>query len=97
MPAGSHSTPSSGAARRSTSDSSQSEQRKEPAEPGAIRAPSVTSLMEAGPIKSNMVPLGKDGQQKNLSASPSLLKAPEDWVKAKEFVPGQFYVGSGKE
>ena len=57
-------------------------------------SPSLAGLKEAEPVKSCMVALGKTEEQK-VSTPPSVTKAPEEWVKAKEFVPGQFYVGSG--
>lgn len=88
------STASGGAARTTKSDSSPL--RKDKVLPGAVKVPSLASLKEAEPVKSCMVLLGKEEEQKKVSVPPSVAKAPEEWVKAKEFVPGQFYVGSGK-
>ena len=82
-----------GGARQATASDS-SRQKKDRISPIALRSPSLAGLKEAEPVKSCMVALGKTEEQK-VSTPPSVTKAPEEWVKAKEFVPGQFYVGSG--
>ncbi|KAL8589277.1 hypothetical protein ACOMHN_039920 [Nucella lapillus] len=75
--------------------------------PAAVKSISVSSLKESEPIVSRLVPLGKGkhGQAQSQTAATmtttpssagpvSQTKSPEDWVKAKEFVPGQFYTGA---
>ncbi|XP_025108196.1 probable E3 ubiquitin-protein ligase makorin-1 [Pomacea canaliculata] len=49
----------------------------------------------AAPMQSRMVSLGKDRELKQDAVKLPTGKSPEDWVKAKEFVPGQVYGGTG--
>ncbi|XP_076447949.1 putative E3 ubiquitin-protein ligase makorin-1 [Babylonia areolata] len=77
-----------------------SPEKKEKVSPGAIKSVPVSSLKDAEPLQSHLVPLGKGGKVKTPATSPksptsaSVSKSPEEWVKAKEFVPGQFYTGA---
>lgn len=64
-------------------------------EPYTPRGPAESSRV-LSEVTSKPVPLGKKEEQKEKGGlSPALVnKTAEEWVKAKEFVPGQFYSGA---
>jgi hypothetical protein len=51
--------------------------------------------LKVSPVDSKPVVLKKEGGE-GKKTPPSTPKSAEEWVKAKEFVPGQFYSGAGR-